>query len=100
MEKSADPLLHQIPAHYRLAMCLLGCHSLILAISIVLAAHNAHPGLRIQGVLGLTTLIAAIVGEAVSDFQLRQFEADPANRNSVCDIGLWRWSRHPNYFFE
>ena len=73
--------------------------SLILAISIVLAAQNPHPGLRTQDVLGLATLIAAIVGEAVSDYQLRRFKVDPANRNSVCDIGLWRWSRHPNYFF-
>ena len=48
----------------------------------------------------MATLIAAIVGEAASDHQLRQFKVDPANRNSVCDIGLWRWSRHPNYFFE
>jgi|SoiMethySBSTD1v2_1073268.scaffolds.fasta_scaffold88074_5 steroid 5-alpha reductase family enzyme len=74
--------------------------SLVLAISIVLAAQNPHPGLRTQDVLGLATLIAAIVGETVSDYQLRQFKADPANRNSVCNVGLWRWSRHPNYFFE
>jgi steroid 5-alpha reductase family enzyme len=74
--------------------------SLILAISIVLAAQNPHPGLRTQDVLGLAMVIAAIVGEAVSDYQLRRFKVDPANRNSVCDIGLWRWSRHPNYFFE
>jgi steroid 5-alpha reductase family enzyme len=31
---------------------------------------------------------------------LRQFASNPANRNAVCDVGLWRWSRHPNYFFE
>jgi steroid 5-alpha reductase family enzyme len=74
--------------------------SLVLAISIVLAAQNPHPGLRAQDILALATLIAAIVGEAVSDHQLRRFKADPAHRNSVCDIGLWRWSRHPNYFFE
>ena len=74
--------------------------SLVLAISIVLAAQNPHPGLRTQDVLGLATLIAAIVGETVSDYQLRRFKADPANRNSVCNVGLWRWSRHPNYFFE
>jgi len=74
--------------------------SLVLAISTVLAAQNPNPGLRAQDVLGLAILIAAIVGEAASDHQLRQFKVDPANRNSVCDVGLWRWSRHPNYFFE
>jgi len=73
---------------------------LALAISIVLAAQNLNPGLRTQDVLGLATLVAAIVGETVSDHQLRHFKANPANRNSVCKVGLWRWSRHPNYFFE
>ena len=42
----------------------------------------------------------AILGEATADRQLRRFGADPANRGKVCDVGLWRWSRHPNYFFE
>jgi steroid 5-alpha reductase family enzyme len=66
----------------------------------VLAARNPHPGLRIQDLLGLALLVAAVVGEAIADYQLRRFKADQANRNSVCDTGLWRWSRHPNYFFE
>ncbi len=44
--------------------------------------------------------MAGVVGEAIADYQLRRFKTDMANRNSVCDTGLWRWSRHPNYFFE
>jgi len=74
--------------------------SLVLALSIVLAARNPHPGLRLQDLLGLAILIGAVVGEAIADGQLRRFKANPASRNSVCDTGLWRWSRHPNYFFE
>jgi len=73
---------------------------IILALSIVVAAHNPNPNLRIQDLIGLAILVAAIAGEAIADHQLRAFKADPANRKAVCDVGLWRWSRHPNYFFE
>lgn len=72
----------------------------ILALSITVAAHNSNPRLRIQDVIGLAILMAAIIGEAASDRQLQTFKDDPANRNAVCDVGFWRLSRHPNYFFE
>ncbi len=36
--------------------------------------------------------------EAVGDWQLRRFRADPANRGRIMDRGLWRYTRHPNYF--
>jgi steroid 5-alpha reductase family enzyme len=73
---------------------------LVLVLSIILAAHNPDPNLRIQDVLGLVIFGVAIAGEAAADRQLRAFRADPAQRGKVCDAGLWRWSRHPNYFFE
>lgn len=74
--------------------------SIPLASSMVLAAWNPLPGLRIQDLLGALVLIVGIIGEAAADSQLRHFRADPKNRNRVCDVGLWGWSRHPNYFFE
>jgi steroid 5-alpha reductase family enzyme len=44
-------------------------------------------------------LIAAC-GEALADRQLARFNSDGRHRNEVCRVGLWRYSRHPNYFFE
>jgi steroid 5-alpha reductase family enzyme len=38
--------------------------------------------------------------EAVGDWQLANFKANPANKGKVMDRGLWRYSRHPNYFGE
>jgi len=51
-------------------------------------------------VAGAAIWAVAVVGEAVADRQLAQFRADPANRGRTCRTGWWRYSRHPNYFFE
>jgi len=74
--------------------------SIPLALSMVLAAWNPAPGLRLQDLLGALALLIGIAGEAVADHELRRFRTDPANRSRICDAGLWAWSRHPNYFFE
>ena len=71
-----------------------------LSMSVLLAAHNPAPDLTLQDGLAVLVLLAAIIGEAIADRQLQRFRADPANHGKVCDVGLWRWSRHPNYFFE
>jgi steroid 5-alpha reductase family enzyme len=73
---------------------------LILALSVALAAHNPRAGLGLADFLGFALLVGAFSGEALSDWQLRRFKSDPANRGRICDTGLWRLSRHPNYFFE
>jgi steroid 5-alpha reductase family enzyme len=36
--------------------------------------------------------------EAMGDWQLRRFKANPANKGKVLNTGVWRYSRHPNYF--
>ena len=71
-----------------------------LALAIFLAAHDPAAGLRLQDAAAILVLIVAIGGEALADRQLRHFAKNPANRGKVCDMGLWSWSRHPNYFFE
>lgn len=77
-----------------------GFGSIPLVFAIFVAARFPEPALRMQDYLGALVLFAGIAGEAVADAQLKSFRRDPANKGAVCDIGLWRWSRHPNYFFE
>ncbi|MCQ6261424.1 DUF1295 domain-containing protein [Alcanivorax sp. MM125-6] len=50
--------------------------------------------------LGLAVGVVAIVGEALADRQLARFKARPDSHGRTCREGLWRYSRHPNYFFE
>jgi steroid 5-alpha reductase family enzyme len=49
---------------------------------------------------GCVLWLAGFAIEFVADLQLARFRADPANRGAVMDRGLWRYSRHPNYFGE
>ena len=41
-----------------------------------------------------------VAGESLADWQIARFKADPAYKGRTMDRGLWRYSRHPNYFFE
>lgn len=50
--------------------------------------------------IGILVWFAGVLGETVADSQLTEFNKDPANHDKVCNVGLWRFSRHPNYFFE
>ncbi len=48
--------------------------------------------------LAVVVFLVGLYFEAVGDWQLSRFLADPDNRGKVMDRGLWRWTRHPNYF--
>jgi len=64
-----------------------------------LAGHPARE-LGIAQWLGLALLLAAQLAEGAADRQLERHRADPGQRGRTCRSGLWRFSRHPNYFFE
>lgn len=49
---------------------------------------------------GVAIWLLSVAGESLADRQLARFRADPAHRGRTCREGLWRYSRHPNYFFE
>ncbi|MCD2173475.1 DUF1295 domain-containing protein [Rhizobium sp. C4] len=73
--------------------------SFVLVIS-VLAATTGTTALTNFHYAALAIAAIAILGEAVSDRQLSEFRRENKGFKGICDIGLWRWSRHPNYFFE
>jgi steroid 5-alpha reductase family enzyme len=50
--------------------------------------------------VGTALWLLGMFFEAVSDLQLARFRSDPANAGKVMDRGLWRYTRHPNYFGE
>jgi steroid 5-alpha reductase family enzyme len=77
-----------------------GFGSIPLVFSIFVASRFPSDALRIQDYVGVLILFIGIAGEALADAQLKRFRENPANKGRVCDVGLWRWSRHPNYFFE
>jgi steroid 5-alpha reductase family enzyme len=55
-------------------------------------------GLTILDGLGVLVWAVGFFFEAVGDWQLARFKADPANRDQVMNRGVWRYTRHPNYF--
>jgi steroid 5-alpha reductase family enzyme len=66
-----------------------------------LAVAIASPGpLGLLDALAVGVVLTGILFEALADWQLARFRAEPANRGRVMDTGLWRYSRHPNYFGE
>lgn len=74
--------------------------SIPLALAMWLAAANPAPLPVAQALMAVLIFGIAVAGEALADRQLRSFRRDRGNKDNVCDTGLWRWSRHPNYFFE
>jgi steroid 5-alpha reductase family enzyme len=61
-----------------------------------------NPAAKISAVelAGAAIWLAGIIGEAVADEQLKAWKARPESRGKTCRAGLWKYSRHPNYFFE
>lgn len=58
----------------------------------------ATPAVGWLGWTGAALAVTGIAFESIGDAQLSAFKRDPANRGRVLDTGLWRYTRHPNYF--
>lgn len=89
-----------LPRAYVQVFLLQGAVMLVIASSVILVNLRTGPGLTwLDGIAVVVWLIGFVV-ESVADWQLHRFTSNPANRGRVMDRGLWRYSRHPNYFGE
>lgn len=71
----------------------------LLALPFLLAAGSGEPWGAFDAA-GVALVAVGIAGESLADRQLARFRAEPRNKGRTCRAGLWRFSRHPNYFFQ
>jgi steroid 5-alpha reductase family enzyme len=74
--------------------------AVLFALPVWVAARRPDARLDFFDGLGVLIWLTAVIGESISDRQLARFRGRAENRGKVCREGLWRYSRHPNYFFE
>ncbi|MCQ8896318.1 DUF1295 domain-containing protein [Limnobacter humi] len=74
--------------------------SMLIALGLAVAAQRSDAPAPLWLWLSVVLWVVSIAGEALADRQLAAFKANPANKGRVCKQGLWKYSRHPNYFFE
>lgn len=72
----------------------------LFAIPFYIAMTNPTQTLHLYDFLGILIWLIAVLGESIADRQLQTFRENPANQGKTCQVGLWKYSRHPNYFFE
>jgi steroid 5-alpha reductase family enzyme len=74
--------------------------ALLFSTPFLLASINQTPQMAPVEILGLAIAVLATAGEALADWQSQRFKQRTTDKQAVNDVGLWRYSRHPNYFFE
>ncbi len=89
-----------VPRAFLQVFMLQGLLMLIIGYPIILVNANPQPGLNFFDYAGLLVWITGFIFESVGDKQMAEFKKDPANKGHVIKSGLWKYSRHPNYFGE
>ncbi len=72
----------------------------VLVLAVFLAATNDTTFPRLVDGLAILIAAVALAGEGIADWQLGRFRRTTQAKTEVCEVGLWHYSRHPNYFFE
>ncbi len=72
----------------------------LLSAPFCLISENPSESFGVFEICGCILFLFALSCEWLADRQLTLFKKEPENKGLVCQLGLWRYSRHPNYFFE
>lgn len=89
-----------IPLRFLMFFELQAITCVLLSLPFLLISHNDSPQLAPLEWVAITIWSVGILGETLADWQLSRWVSQPANRGKTLRRGLWRYSRHPNYFFE
>ena len=81
----------------RVVYALQGALALVISAPIVVGAFERARVTPLAWV-GVAIWVVGVFFEAVGDAQMERFRRDPAHKGKVIDVGLWRYTRHPNYF--
>ncbi|MEV6319224.1 DUF1295 domain-containing protein [Streptomyces sp. NPDC051776] len=82
---------------FRVVYLVQGALVWLVSLPVQAAAYETGP-VSFLAWLGTALWLLGLTFETVGDHQLARFRADPANRGTLMDRGLWSWTRHPNYF--
>lgn len=74
--------------------------SMLLSIAFAVPSYQSDTPSVVALAAAVALWLLSVGGETLADRQLRRFAANPSNHGMTCRTGLWRYSRHPNYFFE
>lgn len=85
---------------YLQVFLLQGFFMLLIALPVIVAAGSGNTGWNTINSAGLAVFTFGFLFEAIADFQLALFKSKESNRGKIMTAGLWRYSRHPNYFGE
>jgi steroid 5-alpha reductase family enzyme len=73
---------------------------LVVVYPVILINHASGSGIRILDIIGALIWLIGFSFEAISDYQLLKFKKHPENKGKIITHGLWKYTRHPNYFGE
>jgi steroid 5-alpha reductase family enzyme len=72
----------------------------ILTAPMIFVFNNPNPNIGLVEWIGAVCFFVSLAGESLADNQMSRFKVQANHAGKVCNVGLWRYSRHPNYFFE